>query len=96
MENLIKTVLTISKELNHLKRKQEILEDKVNNPIIGKYIDTKGVKKALKLSDKGIYHMRKKGALPFTYINGKLLYKTDDIIKILEQNNSRRKENHEN
>lgn len=91
MDNLIKTVLGISKDLSKLKNKVNNLEGQVNNPLYGKYADNQEVMQTLKISPKSLFNLRKSKSLPYTHLNGKILYKIDDVLRILEENSSTHK-----
>lgn len=69
--------------------KNELLDIKENlRPIIGEEIYLKGeeVCKRLHISKRSLQQYRDDGIIPYIQIQGKILFKESDILKLLEDN----------
>ena len=77
--------MVLNKDSNEVKRFIEVMEG------ISKMLDTntlieQELSKALKITKRTLIEYRMNGKLPYYKIGGKILYKEQDIIEILERN----------
>lgn len=89
--------MVLNKESNEVKRFIEtmeniskILDEKslIYRPILdgSRYITEQELSKALKITKRTLIEYRMNGKLPYYKLGGKILYKEQDIIEILEKN----------
>ena len=89
--------LVLNKDSNEVKRFIETMEgiskmldanSLIYRPIFDgkRYITEQELSKVLKITKRTLIEYRMNGKLPYYRIGGKILYKEQDIIKILEKN----------
>ena len=87
----------LNKDSNEVKRFIEVMEgiskmlnanSLIYRPILdgNRYITEQELSKALKITKRTLIEYRMNGKLPYYKIGGKILYKEQDIIDILERN----------
>ena len=90
--------MVLNKDSNEVKRFIEAMEgiskildanSLIYRPILDghRYITEQELSKALKITKRTLIEYRMNGKLPYYKIGGKILYKEQDIIEILERNN---------
>ena len=86
MTNLdVSTVEAFNKIMTRLDQ----IESKVKNPIVPfnkEWIDTQEVCEMLHISKRTLQNYRDAGKIPYSNIDGKMYYKHQDIVSILEGN----------
>lgn len=85
--------MVLNKDSNEIKRFIEAMEgiSKIldTNSLIyrrNRYVTEQELSKALKITKRTLIEYRMNGKLPYYKIGGKILYKEQDIIDILERN----------
>lgn len=89
--------LVLNKDSNEVKRVIETMENisrmldansLIYRPILdgNRYITEEELSKALKITKRTLIDYRMNGKLPYYKIGGKILYREQDIIEILENN----------
>ena len=89
--------MVLNKESNEVKGVIEAMEERsktvegisgIYRPILDghRYITEQELSKALKITKRTLIEYRMNGKLPYYKIGGKILYKEQDIIEILERN----------
>ena len=89
--------MVLNKDSNEVKRFIEAMEgiskildanSLIYRPILDghRYITEQELSKALKITKRTLIEYRMNGKLPYYKIGGKILYKEQDIIEILERN----------
>ena len=89
--------MELNKDSNEVRRFLETMENiykildtntLIYRPILdgNRYITEQEVSKALKITKRTIIEYRMNGKLPYYKIGGKIMYKEQDIIDILERN----------
>lgn len=89
--------MVLNKDSNEVKRFIEVMEGiskmldtntLIYRPILDghRYITEQELSKALKITKRTLIEYRMNGKLPYYKIGGKILYKEQDIIEILERN----------
>ena len=85
----------LNKDSNEVKRFIEAMEgiskmldanSLIYRPILDRYITEQELSKALKITKRTLIEYRMNGKLPYYKIGGKILYKEQEIIEILERN----------
>ena len=89
--------MVLNKDSNEVRRFLETMENiskildinsSIYRPILdgNRYITEQELSKALKITKRTLIEYRMNGKLPYYKIGGKILYKEQDIIDILERN----------
>lgn len=86
MEDLIRAILLINKEIEAIKRQIEILKKRPDVLFKEDWMDGQDVMLALNISQRTLRTLRLTGALPFTRLHKKIFYKVSDIRSLLDQN----------
>ena len=79
--------MVLNKDSNEVKRFIEVMEG-ISRMLNARYryITEQELSKALKITKRTLIEYRMNGKLPYYRIGGKILYKEQDIIEILERN----------
>lgn len=89
--------LVLNKDSNEVKRFIEVMEgiskildtnSLIYRPILDgkRYVTEQELSKVLKITKRTLIEYRRNGKLPYYKIGGKILYKEQDIMEILERN----------
>lgn len=95
MKEVVQLIENLSKDFTLIKEYiMRVKQDKTRS-LNDTWLDGQEVMIVLKISKRTLQSMRDNGTLPFSKINGKFYYKTDDIQLLLESNysSSKRVEN---
>ncbi len=77
---------TITSDLKELTRTMEHYKATQTIDLKSQWLDKLEVMQVLRMSERSIQRLRKCGALPFSKVHGRILYKRLDIEKLLESN----------
>ena len=93
MRDLIELAMLVSEMMKLMKILVEMERDRLTSPPEAQWMDSGQMRSFLKTNRATMQNLRDKGILPFSRVNGKLYYKTTDILTILESNyeNERRR-----
>lgn len=86
MKEIICMLTQLLKLINEVK---ELItsRSKDQNYLLGQlWLDNQDVSMALHLSKRTLQTLRDNGTLPYSHINGKIYYKSSDILALLESN----------
>lgn len=77
---------TITSDLKELTRTMEHYKAIQTINLKSQWLDKLEVMQVLRMSERSIQRLRNCGALPYTKVHGRILYKRSDIEKLLELN----------
>lgn len=89
MEEIVKGILALSRELKEVKALLQYLRKTRTEIFNETWIDGQDVMLALNISQRTLQSLRDSGTLHFSRINGKFYYKVSDLETLLESNYSR-------
>jgi hypothetical protein len=86
MDNIIKTILILTEEVDKLKVKTAELAEKKADKIESGWLNSMEVLSLLGISRRTLQTFRDNGTLPFSRIKGNFFYKLSDVQKLLNTN----------
>lgn len=80
----INEILMMAEDLH----KKFLYYKEISKPLLNGelYLDNRDMARLLKISERSLHDYRNRGVLPFYKIEGKILYKQSEILKLLEEN----------
>ena len=80
----IKDILKMAEDLH----KKFMYYKEISKPLLNGelYLDNRDMTRLLKISERSLHDYRDRGVIPFYKVEGKILYKQSEILKLLEDN----------
>ena len=82
------TFVKWTKSVERLQRLLRSQEQQVRNKKPSEWIDTDEVCRMLGIGKRTVHAMRERGELPYSKLEHKIYYRTDDIIRLLDSHDS--------
>ncbi len=86
MENMDNAISTLLEDVKVIKEQLNSLIQSQSSKISDNWLDSQEVLILLHMSKRKLQYLRDRNILPFSRINGKMYYKTTDILSLLESN----------